>query len=370
MIKHPYKSNTDKRMVHVNHKYFAYVSNSIDGDIGCYELLKSGELQLLTRVKAGNKVMPMAMNQKHKLLYSVSRSEPYLLHTYEINPTSGLLTLVDEIPLIDNFAYVSLDKTEKNIFFASYGSNLISTNFVKSNGHVDQQPKEIFQVGKNAHAILIDHSNRFVFTPTLGSDEIYQFIFDEVTGKLIPNDPPLLRAAEASGPRHLAFSSDNRFLYVLGELSGALSLLSLDPNTGTLNLISSYSSLPIGSTLKNSALDSASKENHKIWASDIHITPNGNFLYTSERTNSTLTCMAVDKQTGRLSYSSSIETEKQPRGFAIDPSGSFLIATGELSNTISSYQIDPNTGDLKHIGKFPGGNGSNWVEIIKCAQTH
>lgn len=350
------------------YKYFVYVSNAIDGDIGCYELLNSGELQLLTKVKAGTKVMPMAINKKCQLLYAASRSEPYLLHTYEINPISGHLKLADETQLTDNFAYLSLDKSEKNIFFASYTSNLISINSIKSNGYVDQRPKQVLQVGKNAHAILIDSSNKYVFTPTLGSDAIYQFILNEDLGELTPNVPALLATSKGLGPRHLTFSLDNRFVYVVGELSGAISLLLLEPKTGTLQLVSSYSSLPKDSVLKNATLDLTSEPDQRIWASDIHITPNGDFLYTSERTNSTLTCMAVDKQTGALSYVSSIATEKQPRGFAIDPSGNFLIATGELSNTISSYQIDPANGNLKHIGKFPSGRGSNWVEIIKCAQ--
>jgi 6-phosphogluconolactonase len=101
-----------------------------------------------------------------------------------------------------------------------------------------------------------------------------------------------------------------------------------------------------------------------IWAADIHITPNGKFLYTSERTSSILSAFAVDGESGALTYVSSVPTEKQPRGFAIDPSGKFLIASGEKSETISVYAIDQTSGALRLLQKYPAGKGANWVEIV------
>src|SRR6266498_1109047 len=101
-----------------------------------------------------------------------------------------------------------------------------------------------------------------------------------------------------------------------------------------------------------------------IWAADLHLTPNGKFLYASERTSSTLAAFSVDSASGKLSYLWSAPTEKQPRGFAIDPKGRFLVASGEKSETISVYAIDPASGALKLLQKVPTGKGSNWVEIV------
>ena len=101
-----------------------------------------------------------------------------------------------------------------------------------------------------------------------------------------------------------------------------------------------------------------------IWASDLHLTPNGKFLYTAERTSSTLGGFKVDGATGKLTFIGSRPTEKQPRGFAIDPSGKFIVVSGEKSDTISSYAIDGESGALKEIGKYPTGKGANWVEIV------
>jgi 6-phosphogluconolactonase len=101
-----------------------------------------------------------------------------------------------------------------------------------------------------------------------------------------------------------------------------------------------------------------------IWAADIHMTPNGRFLYISERTNSTINLLSVNASTGKLTYVSSTPTERQPRGFAIDPKGRYVVVTGEKSDTISVYAIDQASGTLKLLNKYPTGKGANWVEIV------
>src|SRR5262249_2455224 len=101
-----------------------------------------------------------------------------------------------------------------------------------------------------------------------------------------------------------------------------------------------------------------------IWASDLHLTPSGKFLYAAERTGSTINALAVDGASGKLTYLSSTPTEKQPRGFAIDPSGRFVVVSGEKSDMLATYAIDASTGALRPIGRYPTGKGSNWVEIV------
>ncbi len=106
------------------------------------------------------------------------------------------------------------------------------------------------------------------------------------------------------------------------------------------------------------------RTDNDIWASDLHLTPNGRFLYAAERTSSTLGAFRVDTASGKLTYLGSTPTEKQPRGFNIDPTGRFVVVSGEQSDTISSYAIDAETGALKPIGRYPTGKGANWVEIV------
>jgi len=100
-----------------------------------------------------------------------------------------------------------------------------------------------------------------------------------------------------------------------------------------------------------------------IWASDLHVTPDGRFLYAAERTSSSIGSFSVEPSTGTLRYLGSTPTEKQPRGFRIDPTGHFMVVSGEKSDTLSSYRIEPN-GLLVPVGRVATGKGSNWVEIV------
>ena len=101
-----------------------------------------------------------------------------------------------------------------------------------------------------------------------------------------------------------------------------------------------------------------------IWAADIHLTPDGKFLYISERTSNSIGAFGVDAGSGRLTFLSATATEKQPRGFAIEASGRFMVVSGEKSDTVSVYAIDRASGALKLTGKAPAGKGANWVEIV------
>jgi 6-phosphogluconolactonase len=110
--------------------------------------------------------------------------------------------------------------------------------------------------------------------------------------------------------------------------------------------------------------DAPPRERDKdIWAADIHLTPDGRFLYTSERTSNTLCAFKVDAASGKLAWLGATPTEKQPRGFAIDPTGRFLVSTGEKSATVSVHTVNDD-GSLGTARQFPGGKGGNWVEIV------
>ncbi|HEV2041353.1 MAG TPA: beta-propeller fold lactonase family protein [Casimicrobiaceae bacterium] len=352
---------------------FVYVSNAEDGDIGVYRMLDSGELQPGARAKAASIVMPMVVSPDRRFLYAASRSKPYLVHAYTIDRNTGALTPLATSPLAESFPYISLDKTGRFLFGASYGGHVISVNAVGSDGRVAAEPLQVIPVGRNAHSIRVDESNKFVYVPTLGSDAIFQFTFDEKTGKLSSNTPAVYMMKAMTGPRHFITSSDNKYLYALNELLGTVTTFSVDGKTGLLTEVSSASGLPPDTKLVPGAPRGAvgapgepppRNIDNDIWAADIHMTPNGKFMYISERTGHVLAAFSVDGTSGKLTYLSSTPTERQPRGFTIDPKGRFLVATGEKSETISVYSIDQASGGLKLLNKYPTGKGANWVEIV------
>ena len=351
---------------------FVYVSNAEDGDIGTYSMKPDGELRPGARVKAASVVMPMAVSPDRRFLYAASRSKPYSVHAYSIDSATGALTLLSTSPLAESFPYISLDRTGRFLFGASYGSHLISVNAVGSDGRVAADPLQVIPVGRNAHSIRSDATNRFVYVPTLGTDQMFQFTFDAKSGRLASNTPAIFQMKPMTGPRHFITSRDNKFMYVLSELLGTVTTLSLDGTTGLLAEVGSASGLPPDSKLGPGAPRGAvggpgavpRNTDNDVWAADIHLTPDEKFLYISERTSSTLAAFSVGAGTGKLAYLASTPTEKQPRGFAIDPSGKFLVAAGEKSPTISVYAIDQATGALRLLRKYPAGKGANWVEIV------
>ena len=346
---------------------FVYVSNADDGDIGVYSVQNDGSLKPGEHAKAANVVMPMTVSPDRRFLYAAARSKPYSVFVYAIDPNTGALKPLSVSPLAESFPYISLDKTGRYLFGASYSSNLISVNAVGEDGRVAHEPLQVIPVGRNAHSIRTDESNKFVFVCTLGTDEIFQFTFDSKTGHLTSNTPAVFLTKPALGPRHFITSSDNKFVYVLSELTGTVTTFSLNSDTGLLTEVSSASGLPPESKLVPGAprgpVGTRNTDND-IWAADLRLTPNGKFLYMTERTSNSLATFSVDGASGKLIFLGSAPTEKQPRGFAIDPKGRFLVVSGEKSDTISAYAIDEASGAVKLIGKYPTGKGANWVEIV------
>lgn len=351
---------------------YVYVSNAEDGDIGTYTMQADGSLQAGPRAKAANVVMPMAVSPDKRFLYAAVRSKPYSVHTYSINAHSGALTPLAVSPLAESFPYISLDKTGRFLLGASYGAHLVSVNAVGFDGRVSAEPLQVIPIGRNAHSIRVDATNGYVYVPSLGNDQIFQFRFDDRTGRLSSNTPAVALMKPMTGPRHFEISKDNRFLYLLNELTATVTTLSLDAGTGLLTELDSASGLPPGSKLVPGAPRGAvgvagappRNTDNDIWSADIHLTPNGRFLYMTERTSNSIGAFSVNAATGKLSFVGSTPTEKQPRGFAIDPSGRYIVASGEKSSTVSVHAIDQATGALKLVGKYPAGKGANWVEIV------
>lgn len=352
---------------------YVYVSNGADGDIGCYRMQPDGALKAGARVKAADAVGPLAVSPDRRFVYAAVRSQPFSVHVYAIDRASGALTPLSVSPLTQSFPYISLDRTGRWLFGASYHAHLISVNAVDADGSVAAAPLQVIPVGNNAHAIRVDASNRFLYVPTLGSDQVFQFVFDAQSGRLSANTPAAGQMQAGTGPRHFVTSADNRFVYVLSELLGTVTTFALDNTTGLLSEVSCASGLPPDTRLVPGAPRLAAgaagtalprNRDRDIWAADIRLRPDGKFLYISERTNSTLTVFSVNAKSGKLRYLGSTPTELQPRGFAIDPQGSFLVASGEKSETISVYAIEQTSGALALLKQHPGGKGANWVEIV------
>src|SRR3981189_1729516 len=122
---------------------FVYVSNAEDGDIGVYALKADGTLSPGARVPAAKVVMPMTVSPDKRFLYAASRSKPYSVHAYAIDPATGALKLVATSPPAESFPYISLDATGRFLFGASYGGNLVSVNSIAGDRRVLPQALQV-----------------------------------------------------------------------------------------------------------------------------------------------------------------------------------------------------------------------------------
>lgn len=331
-----------------------YISSADSREIHVLELnLADGSLKLVEKKPVSGTVMPLAVSPNHKYLYASLRSEPYSVGIFEINQENGSLLFKHIGPLADNMANISVDKTGQYLFGASYNGNKISVNAITTDGLVSSKPIMVLSTGKNAHAIITDPSNAYLFVSALGADCIFQYFFDSLTGEIKPNIPSAVYTKKNAGPRHLAFHPERNFLYAVNELDGTVTTYTLS-KSGTLKLRYSTSVMP-------------SDVIRKPWASDIHLTPDGKFLYTAERTSSTITAFRVSKRSGRLKLIGHYPTENQPRSFNIDPDGRFLLAVGQKSNGLSTYKINEKSGKLIFLSHLEVGKNPNWIEIIKLS---
>ena len=329
-----------------------YVSNAESGSISVLQLdERSGALSTLQTVDVGGMLMPMAISRNKRFLYVARRSEPLAVVALSIDAGSGRLTHLGEAALPASMANIALDASGRWLFSASYGGNLVALSPIGADG-LPQPAKQVIPIGPKAHAMYADPSNRFVFATSLGAGQVQQFMFNAARGELVPNLPPVLALRSEAGPRHFVFHPRAPYAYLLNELDASIDVLGFDREGGTLWPLNTVSTLPAGFS-------------GEAWAADLHLTPDGRFLYSSERRTNTLAAFAVHAGTGQLTLIGHSPTQAQPRGFAITPSGRHLIAAGQLSHRVGVHAIDTDSGVLSLISEHDVGRDPNWVEAIQ-----
>jgi 6-phosphogluconolactonase len=245
-------------------------------------------------------------------------------------------------------AYIVTDRTGRFLLGASYPGHKVTVSPIDPAGTVGPT-QQVLEGYPNAHAVRVDAANRHVLVPTLGNDRVNVFTFDAPTGRLALATAVEVRAG--AGPRHFDFHPGGRRVYVLGERDAAVYVFDYDAGAGHLTETQRVSAVPPDFS-GNPA------------AADLHVTPDGRFVYASVRASSTLAGFRIDPASGSLTPIERMPTEQQPRGFSIDSSGRYLLAVGQLSHGLSAYAIDPAAGTLKRLQQYAMGRNPNWVEIV------
>jgi 6-phosphogluconolactonase len=335
-----------------------YVSNAGSKEIYVLAMNRdSGDLMMIDKVpvpgtdKPSPASMPMAVTPDHRFLYAALRGNTFPVSSFAIDRASGRLTHLSSTPLQDSMAYIVTDRTGRYLLSASYPGNKLTINPIEENGHVVEKPTQIIPDKPKAHCILVDPTNKYCYATSLGDDVIMEWKFDPATGTLSPNGPGEVHTKPGAGPRHMALHSNGRFLYLITETTHTIGAYAIDPTSGTLNEVQFVDALP-------------ADFKEQPAAADLHVTPDGRFLYGSERKTSTLAGYRIDAEKGTLSPIGHFPTEKTPRGFSIDPRGRFLLSVGLDSNAMTVYRIDQQSGALTNLKQYSMGQQPNWIEIV------
>lgn len=350
---------------------FAYISSPNDGLISQYRLDESnGAITLVEQTKAGDKVNPMAISPDGSTLFAAQRVAPFTVLVYSIDAKTGHLEKRSQAPLADSMAYLSTDRSGRYLMAASYGGNLLSVQAIDAEQRVSDKI-QTYKTGPFAHSIRSDLSDQFVYAGNLGADKVLQFSQDKKTGALTPIGDGYASTTAKTGPRHIVFSPNGKYLYVVGELSGTVTAYAIDPASGALTEVGQAAGIPASLKLAHGEARSAANNDLKddptprIWAADIRLSPDGMLLYITERTTSSVSAFKVDPQSGAPSFIGNYPVEeKQPRNIAFFPGGKWLLVTGEKSPTIGSYAIGQD-GSLKRAGEAPSGDGALWIEVLQ-----
>jgi len=336
--------------------YYMYITISEEDRIAIFKMdPDSGDLQHREDVPLVGRPAPLALHPTKRYLYAAQRGINQL-SSFAVDQSTGGLSLIGEAPLVSDPCYLGIDKRGNYLLSAYYGVGKCAVHPISENGAVSDGPIELLDTAIGAHCLQTDPSNRFAYLPHIaggkGPNAIYQYLFDENTGKLTPNDPATVNPTEELGPRHYCFHPNKDILYFSDEQGCSVTGYNLDSGKGTLEAFQTISTLPEGYEGKNSC-------------AQIQIAPSGRFLYAPNRGHNSLACFAVDADTGRLTSLGQVAAEAIPRVFSLDPQGKFLYSAGLESGRLASYAVDQDKGTLSPLRVYDVGKAPMWVLITE-----
>lgn len=294
----------------------------------------------------------LTVSANEKYVYAVNESHHATgdsVTAFKFDDGSGKLTYLNQLATYgQDPCYVSVDRKNKNLFVANYSSGSLTAYSLKTNGSLGDTLQTIRHTGgsvdsnrqksAHVHAVILSPDEKYLLADDLGTDKVYQYKYQsDKKQPLIPAVQPTVSVNAGNGPRHLTFSQDAKHAYLVQEMGAKITVFNYAG--GKLAAVQTVD-------LENAAFKGQNG------AADIHLSPDGNFLYASNRGEANdLIVFKVNKTSGKLNF---VQRQsclgKGPRNFAIDPSGNFLLVANQLSNDIFTFKINKTTGKLLQTG--------------------
>ena len=243
-----------------------------------------------------------------------------------------------------NPAHLEIDKSGNYLVNSNYSDGSLSLFKINKDGSLGKTKQGLQfkdgsviknrQEASHIHSSNFSPDNKYLFAHDLGADKIRKFVFKHSTDSLMQHQP--IKTKPGSGPRHFTFHPNGKFGYLVNELSGKIDAYYYE--NGSLDFTEDYVTYQQKQNIYRTA--------------DIHISPDGKFLYASNRgpKEDTIVIFSIDKNNGKLTLVKHVNTGgEHPRNFGIDPSGNFLLVANMHTNNVIVFKRDLKTGLLQKL---------------------
>ncbi len=336
------------------HRYLlvsGYTKALPDKGIAVYDFnTQTGELKFHSVTGGIENPSYLAVSRNGKYVYAVSEKNKGTVVAYRFDHISGKLDSINQSSAGGRGpCYISTDDAATHVFIANYSDGSLSAIKLNTNGSLDTTAIQTIQhsgssinkdnqAGPHVHSMVLSPDNRYVLCADLGIDHVYTYRFDAKSASPLSEAvPAYVDVKPGSGPRHICFHPNGNYVYVVNELNGTVDAFSY--SDGKLQHKQTITMLPEGF-------------NGIIEAADIHISPDGKFLYASNREERNEIIIYSIGKDGTLRFAGRQSVMgAAPRNFVIDPSGKFVLVANQNSNEVIVFRRNKKTGLLKYSGK-------------------
>ena len=309
----------------------------------------NGEVEWVSNTDSSSNPSFLALSPNGNYLYAVNetgREQPGRVSAYAFDRKSGQLSFLNQqLSGGDDPCFITTEPTGKWAVVANYSSGSLSAFPINTNGSLQPYAQLIQHKGSSVntqrqenahvHSTFFTPGFQYILAPDLGMDKVMAYRFAAQNSKpLQPATVPFTASAPGSGPRHLDFHPNKKFAYLLEELTGTVKVCTYA--NGLLTPIQTIATHP--SDFKG-----------QPGSADIHVSPDGKFLYASNRgEENNLAIFSIDATTGKLTVVGYQPTGGlQPRNFIIDPTGKYLLVANQKTNNIVVFKREGTTGLLQ-----------------------
>lgn len=338
-MKMDYQSGNDELLCYVG----SYALQDEPSIYLCKLHQKNGRLELIDSISGILNPSFLVVNQEGSRLYAISESAQGAVAAYAIQPENGKLSELGKKEMEGaDPCYLTISSTGY-VLIAHYSSGHLNSFALDSHGALAEMVSQIQHVGSSgvisdrqeaahAHSIVLNHEGTYAYVSDLGQDKIVIYRVED--GKLQASGhvdlPP------GAGPRHFVIRESGNTAYGINELNNSITTYNYNPIDGKLEIVQHISTLPEDFTGES-------------YPADIHLSPDGRYIYGSNRGHDSIVRLAIDSTTGLLSEPVWSEAGGEwPRNFVVLED--YVLVANQNSNNIAVFKRDGVTGTLTATG--------------------